>query len=445
MSHVSEEDAAIYGHVVRGIYRFHDLMLSRLLDVAGPETTVLLTSDHGFYSDHLRPPVAKHMANPQEKFGPAMNPVAWHSLQGVFVAAGAGIKRDKMIHGATLLDIAPTVLTLLGLPVPDDMDGQALTQLFTTPVEPVRIASYEPPHPRDGIWRNLPAEESDPWAARQAMEQLAALGYIEMPDTNDPQKAAAEAVRERRNNLAHVYFSSGRLREALALLEELLMERDLPQLRCHAALCHLGLHQPAQAEALVAALVDDPANEGLLSRLILGRAKLALKKTDEARALLEPLHQEEGRLPYLMVALGQLALRRGDLEEAEASFRRALERDENNAEAHDSLGLVLRRMGRMQDPINEHMRAAALQHHHAQTHVNLGIAFANNGQSDWAVRAFEVAAQLEPTEPLPHRLLARIYFSVKKDRKRARYHAEEMLRRRHTNRERCEAATPTGA
>ena len=40
MAHVSAEDAATYGYVVRGMYRFHDMMLARLLAAVGPETTV---------------------------------------------------------------------------------------------------------------------------------------------------------------------------------------------------------------------------------------------------------------------------------------------------------------------------------------------------------------------------------------------------------------------
>ncbi len=441
MSHVTEEDAASYGYVIRGVYRFHDMMLGRLLEVAGPDTTVLLVSDHGFYSDHLRPPVAQHTTDPLEKFGASMNPVAWHAQQGVFVAAGAGIKADELIHGTTLLDIAPTVLTLLGLPVPADMDGRALSQLFTEGLEPERIDSYEAPHPQDGVWRDLSPEESDPFAARQAMEQLAALGYIEMPDANDPQKAAANAIWDRRNNLAQVYYSSGRLREALLLLRELIAERPLPGLRCHAALCYLGLGDAVKAEAEVLPLLDDPAHEGSFARLILGQSRLAQGRDDEARALLEPLRSMEARLPYLMVALGRLALRSGELGEAEAAFRRALERDDFNAEAHDCLGVVLRRTGRVDDAIYEHMRATSLQHHRAQPHVNLGIALAKSGQVDWAVRAFEVAAELAPDEPFPHRCLARIYFSAKKDRERARFHAEEMLRRRGRMRARHQAAT----
>ena len=38
-----------------------------------------------------------------------------------------------MIEGATLLDVAPTVLTLLGLPVGEDMQGKVLVNAFAQP------------------------------------------------------------------------------------------------------------------------------------------------------------------------------------------------------------------------------------------------------------------------------------------------------------------------
>ena len=81
-----------------------------------------------------------------------------------------------------------------------------------------------------------------------------------------------------------------------------------------------------------------------------------------------------------------------------------------------------------EDAVYEHMRAASLQHNRARTHSNLGIALARTGQVDWAIRAFEQAAQLAPNEAFPHRCLARLYHGPKRDRIRARHHAAEMLR-----------------
>jgi len=57
---------------------------------------------------------------PREPAGPA----AWHRQYGILVMAGEGIRRDERIYGASLIDIAPTVLTLFDLPIGQDMDGR---------------------------------------------------------------------------------------------------------------------------------------------------------------------------------------------------------------------------------------------------------------------------------------------------------------------------------
>ena len=428
MTHVGADDAKAFGSVVANVYRFHDMLLGRLLALVGPETTVLILSDHGFHSDGLRPPVTRHTRDPDEKFGQEMNPVAWHREQGVFIAAGPGIRSDEIIYGATLLDIAPTVLTLLGVPVPGDMDGRPLTNILTDPpAAPERVATYDEPHPLDGVHRDVSAEETDPWAARQALEQLAALGYIEMPDASDPAKMAAAARRDRCWNLAQVYLASSRAAQAEPVLRELLAEQDQPHLRIHLATCLLALRRPAEVAKVVSPLLD-AGESAPLARLIMGRAKLRLHEPEEALRWLEPLRAEEMRLPALSLALGQTYLRCEMLPEAEAAFRRALERDEDSAQAHDGLGVALRRQGRYEDAIYEHMRAASLQHNRAQTHTNLGISLARTGQVDWAIRAFEQAVRLAPDEPFPHRCLARLYHGPKRDRDRARQHAAEMLR-----------------
>ena len=438
MAHVSPEDAAVYGEVVTDMYRFHDMMLGALLDLAGPGTAVILLSDHGFYSDHLRPAVLEHFRDPAKKFGPEMNPVSWHRPHGIFVAAGQGIKHDELIHGANLLDVAPTVLMLLGLPVPDDMDGRALTQILADPVEPERVATYEPAHPQDGVHRDVPAEESDPFAAQAALQQLAELGYIELPADGDEAKAVAEADRDRRNNLAQVYFSAGRGPEAIELLRGLLAENENPDLRCRFALCLAGMGRLEEAEEVLSKVTPEQTKSPLL-QLVLGQARLAQGRLDEALALLEPLGAQDFPLSYLHNALGQVYARRGMLAEAEAAYRQALERDDENAEAHDRLGTILRRTGRYEDAVYEHMRSAALQHARPATHAHLGMALARTGQFDWAIRAFEVAVELAPKYAFAHRALMHLYRRVKNDPVRARAHFDRVLELR---REANAAANP---
>ena len=52
-----------------------------------------------------------------------------HKREGIFIASGPGIKKGK-IPQASITDIAPTILHILGLPVPGDMDGRVLTEIF---------------------------------------------------------------------------------------------------------------------------------------------------------------------------------------------------------------------------------------------------------------------------------------------------------------------------
>jgi arylsulfatase A-like enzyme len=50
-----------------------------------------------------------------------------HREMGILVASGPPFKTGGMIEGASLYDIAPTLLYLLGQPIPTSFDGQLLT------------------------------------------------------------------------------------------------------------------------------------------------------------------------------------------------------------------------------------------------------------------------------------------------------------------------------
>lgn len=139
---VSDANFRLYSPVLTSAYRLHDAFLGRLLALAGPDTSVVLLSNHGFHSDHLRPlniPRADPVA-----------PAYQHRPHGILVLAGPGVGKDVTLHGAGVLDVTPTVLTMLRLPVGRDMPGRVLAEAFRETPKTGHIPSWERIHGADG-------------------------------------------------------------------------------------------------------------------------------------------------------------------------------------------------------------------------------------------------------------------------------------------------------
>lgn len=110
-----------FGNVVRACYRDLDERVGRLLTaLRGPDTLVLVVSDHGFGEAPVPHP------SKQEPYG------GNHRDDGIIIAAGPGIAAGSRVQGASVLDVTPTILHVLGLPVADDMRGRALISLFAS-------------------------------------------------------------------------------------------------------------------------------------------------------------------------------------------------------------------------------------------------------------------------------------------------------------------------
>lgn len=60
--------------------------------------------------------------------GPAMTN-GGHRPFGILIARGNGIPAGQRVTGARLMDLAPTILALMGEPIPDNLDGHALTAI----------------------------------------------------------------------------------------------------------------------------------------------------------------------------------------------------------------------------------------------------------------------------------------------------------------------------
>jgi hypothetical protein len=175
MKSIDPEFFEYFKDIVTAGYRFHDMLLERVLKLVDEDTTVLILSDHGFHPDHQRPNFL-----PKEPASPAHE----HSPYGFFAIKGPGIKKGDTIYGASLVDVTPTLLHLFGLPVGKDMEGKVLNQIFNDneKEEPEFIPSWENVEGNDGRIKLL--DQEDAWASAEAMQQLIDLGYIEKPDEN---------------------------------------------------------------------------------------------------------------------------------------------------------------------------------------------------------------------------------------------------------------------
>lgn len=422
MEHAGAEEARLLGGVMNAVYRYHDLMLGRLLALAGPDTTVILISDHGFQNGALRP---RLFVDPQtgRKSGAGMNPVAWHRPYGVFAASGPGIKRGAEVNGVTLLDICPTVLALLGVPVGEDMDGAVVQHMFETPIAVRTVASHEPEHPMDGVHRGELAEDS--YSAHETLKQLADLGYI-APLTGDTEQTVQTLLRDRKSNLAHALFSVGRMAEAEAIVRELVQEWPTPKYRTRLAMILTEQLRMDEAEAMLGELRSDP-EEAPVATMLLAQVRFGQGRYDEAMELLAKVREFGVRFPGLHGQLGRVFIRQSRWMDAERVFRESLEIDSDDTDSLDGLGQALRSQGRAEEAAHAHMKAIALEPRRAASHLHLGLALADAKQVDWAIRAFETAADLDPVAPLPHRYLAELHARAKNDADRAKHHADLFL------------------
>ncbi len=393
---VSARDFELYSKVMTGVYRFHDLMLGRLMELAGPDAHIMIVSDHGFESGPRRPR------------GPA-EPANWHRPQGVFVLHGPGVRADERIEGATLLDIAPTVLTLLGLPIGEDMEGKPLVSAFETSPDIQRIPSWEKVAGDDG---RLPSEveDQDPAAAQAALRQFIALGYVNAP-TDDAERLAVQAESEADFNLAVSLCEAGRAREGKEMLAALIEKNpDEPQTRYRMAFAHACLvsQTPEEAVPALEALerVQPDAPQTVVLRGLLAWARGDMETCSEA------FHEAEGIAPddpITQTHLGRLYLRQRRWPEAERAFKRALDLDPDLAEAHYGLSVALPRQNFVEQGIDHALLAVGLRHEFPEAHFQLGALLSRMGWYERAVQAFEISLRMRPGFVVAHRYLSRIY------------------------------------
>lgn len=424
MKHVARRDFELFAGVMPGIYELLDEWLGELLPAAGPDTTVLLLSDHGFHTDHRRPVTADLSLEAR-----AAAEASWHREHGVLVLCGPGVQPGAALAGPTLLDITPTALALLGLPTGRDMDGRVLAEALAAPA-PAPLASWDAEPGEDG--RHPPDLRQDPFEAQDALRQLVDLGYL-APLPASAQARFDLARRETQFNLASVHLSRGRPGRAAEILAALVAESPV-EARYVTALAHarLALGQlPAARATLEHFLREHPGD--VATRETLLRVLHAADDLPAAAAVAEQLarhpevsaldraehaalagrwedsarHAQAGLVPTPHDLAGQLALARAELmlgqfEPAAEHCLDVLDAHPEPAEGHFLLGLALAWLGEETHAAQSFQAALARQPGRLEAEEFLAVLHERAGRPDLAQAAAERrAALLQALAPEP--------------------------------------------
>jgi arylsulfatase A-like enzyme len=95
----------------------------------------------------------------------------------VFIACGPGIRAGASHAPLSILDVAPTLLYSLGLPIPSDLEGQVPVGIFDT-----SYLRTDPPRKGAPTHATLYVPDENAPANRERdaeiIERLKALGYL---------------------------------------------------------------------------------------------------------------------------------------------------------------------------------------------------------------------------------------------------------------------------
>ncbi len=402
-SHIADSDFEIFKDVIEACYRFSDMTLGRLLSFCDEETSVVLCSDHGFHSGRRR-----LRDTPREPAGPA----AWHREFGIFVAAGPNIRQSDTLCGASLIDLCPTLLTLLDLPVGRDMDGRPLLEIFREPPDVQWIETWE--KYRELGTSNVLAEDSEsPTNCNDSVNQDALLqhfenlGYVEHTDNLESRKAAA--VTETSFNLARSLAFLRRHSEATEIFEALVEQHPWEsRFVSHLASSYFAERDFENCVAMIGKSYDLNSTPNTYIKLLWCECNHELKNYGD---LFDSRLSDLSGSTHsgILNRVGRLHLKIRDVEKAEIAFRRSLVFDGDNAEAFSGLAATLTKSCRNEEAMDAAMRAISLIYQKPKAHLYLGIAAARLGQYDRAIIALKNTIELNPQLVQAYSWLAHAY------------------------------------
>lgn len=140
---VSEEDRRRFGGVLEAQYTIVDEALGGAIERLGPDDLLLVVSPYGMEPLSVGKRLIEFLIG-----DPEMSGSHEAAPDGFLMAYGASVARTGQRRRASVVDVLPTVLYYLGLPVARDMDGYARTDLFRRSFTDERPITFIPTYDR---------------------------------------------------------------------------------------------------------------------------------------------------------------------------------------------------------------------------------------------------------------------------------------------------------
>ncbi|MBI4483814.1 MAG: sulfatase-like hydrolase/transferase [Acidobacteria bacterium] len=297
------------------------------------------------------------------------------------------------------VDVAPTLLQLSGIQIPETMQGTGLLSRLKEGQTLDHLPAYsETFYPRFQFgWSPLRSVRDGRYKYIQAPQ----------PELYDLQADAGELRNLHGQQAARAHY----LRATLARFsvehktagagDPALLER----LRSLGYLAYAGSAPPEGTGPAA-----DPKEKVKLYRWM-REATLASERGDFAQALprLEAVIAEDPGVFSAHALLGHGFYRQGQHRKAIASFERALQLrpDEPNALFYRAASHL--QLGEYEEALRNFQQSARIAPAHFRVHHSMGVAFLKLGRVEEAVQAFERAVQVAPSEPEGHVSLGRMY------------------------------------
>jgi len=405
MDMITDEEFRRYKDVVPRFYEFMDQLTGPILEFASKDSVVMLLSDHGFKNGGGRP----------TDFAPFISerPGFWHREYGIFLVSGGPVRKKISIDTVRIFDAAPTILYLLGLPVGQDLHGRVLTTAldpeFVQRFPLQSIPSWEPlrlPIPQV-------AQGASPAMDAEALENLAALGYIGNSNPNSPAPAGSETASYHRNLVA-IYLHDGNLEKAE---EELQKSMSLgANVETYALMFELRQRQkkfPEAIDAMSKGVHDFPSVPG---EMFIKLIQLCVEKNRIAQAR-ELISKHGHKLPsprYILFCNGRIQEAEGNLSEAEKNYYAALKTDPTFAFPIDRLYRIYNARGELEKLGPLAVAALRVNDQLAIGHNILGVIFKKHGKYPEAISEYQKAIDIDPDNSTFLANLAAVFLSMKK-------------------------------